>query len=227
MTAQEQSGARRRRSRTWLLVALAVLVLTGVVLGPVLGRESGGSDGATATPPTASAPATTTDPTDPGDEPTGPEGTGGVPGPTGAPPAPLPNPDPEAPPPSLPAVPLDGSATSGDGVTATLRAVESVQGDGYGPGQVDGPAVRVTVVLRNDTTGTLSLDGVSVDIATGADALPGSPIDDPATRRFAGELAAGQSAEGVYVFTTQGQGPVTVTVGHRAGAPLLVFTGTP
>jgi hypothetical protein len=196
---------------------LVLLVAAGVVLAVVLG---GGQDrGAPATP---AAPSTPSVPSGgPGAEPAGPS----------QPSEPAPEPQAvaggDAPPPALPAVALDEDAAAGDGVTAAVRSVETIQGEGHGPGQVDGPAVRVTVELRNGTAGALSLDGVSIAVTTGADALPASPIDDPAVRPFTGELAAGESATAVYVFTVQGGGPVTVEVGHRAGAPLLVFTGTP
>ncbi len=210
------------RGRRAIPAALLVLLLAaGVVLAVLAGRQDATPSAGAATPststPTAPADASTVDPAQPADptdpvEPTVPA---------------EPVHDADVPPPALPAVALGEDATAGDGVTAAVRSVESVRGDGYGPGQVDGPALRVTVELRNGTTAALSLDGVTVTVATGADALPGSPIDDPATRPFAGELAAGGSATAVYVFGVQGDGPVTVEVGHRAGAPLLVFTGTP
>ena len=61
----------------------------------------------------------------------------------------------------------------------------------------------------------------------GADRTPASPLDDPSRRPFCGMVAAGESADGVYVFSVpaDARDSVTIEVGYQAGAPLLLFTG--
>lgn len=130
-------------------------------------------------------------------------------------------------PPELPAVPLDAPAEAGDGVVASLPRLESVQGTGTGPGNVAGPALRVTVRLANGTPAPVSLDSVTVNVYYGEDRTPASPLDDPSSAPFQGTVAAGRSAEGVFVVRVpSGAGDiVTVEVGHRPGAPLIIFSG--
>lgn len=130
-------------------------------------------------------------------------------------------------PPSLPAVALDAPAATGDGVTGSLVSVEAVDGTGVGRGNVSGPALRVTVRLTNGTTEALALDGVAVELTHGADAVPASPLDDPSHSPFGGSLEPGATAEGVYVFSVPADDRelVSVSVGYRAGAPFMVFSG--
>ncbi|PRY49339.1 hypothetical protein LY71_106116 [Geodermatophilus tzadiensis] len=205
--------ARPRPRRVVLLATLAaVVVLAGLAL--VLGR-GGSAEPASAAPDAATsggpAAAPSPDPQTP---------VPVVPGPTEGG---------DQPPPVLSAVGLDEPAAVGDGVRATVRSVEAIDGTGYGPGNIAGPALRVTVRLDNGTAEPVSLDGVAVDLAYGADSTPGSPLDDPSRAPFSGTLAAGSSAEGVYVFTVPAdqRDTVTVQVGYRPGAPVLAFTGAP
>lgn len=131
-------------------------------------------------------------------------------------------------PPNLPAVALDAPAETGDGVTGSLVSVEAVDGTGVGRGNIAGPALRVTVRLTNGTAEAVALDGVAVELTHGADAVPASPLDDPSRAPFDGSLAPGATAEGVYVFSVPADDRriVSVSVGYRAGAPFLVFSGS-
>jgi hypothetical protein len=155
--------------------------------------------------------------------------------PTGTvPPAP-PTPEPTGPtedatalPVSLPPVALTEVAATEDGITAAVEDLVSVEGSGAGPGQVAGPAVRVTVRITNGTGAPVSLDAVAVDLATGPDAAPASPLEDVSYAPFRGTVEPGGEAVGVYLFTVpeDDRDTVTVSVGYEAGAPYLVFTGS-
>ena len=122
---------------------------------------------------------------------------------------------------------LDEPGAVGNGVTAEVVSLEAVDATGVGPGNVAGPALRVTLELTNGTAGTVSLGGVAVDLAAGPELVPASPVDDPSTAPFTGTVAAGGTARGVYVFSiaADDRDDVTLSVGYQAGAPLLVFTG--
>jgi hypothetical protein len=124
-------------------------------------------------------------------------------------------------------VALTGDASNGDGITASLPSIRAVDATATGPGNVDGPALAVTVRIVNGRGAAIALDGVEVTLTYSAEAVPGSPVDDPAASRMVGTLADGGAAEGVYVFSVpSGQRQlVTVTVGYGVGKPLLVFTG--
>jgi hypothetical protein len=136
--------------------------------------------------------------------------------------------DPNAAPPSLPPVALDDVAAVGNGMTASIVDIEAIQGEAMGPGNIAGPALRVTVRITNGTSAATSLDGVAVNLAYGADLTPASPLDDPSQRPFVGSVAPGKTGEGVYVFTVpeDSRDSITIDVGYEAGAPILVFTGS-
>lgn len=227
--ASAPSPSRRRRL---LIAAAAAVVVVAVVLLAVLtgrgddatspaaaaGTESAGA-GPTAAPTTgasiSSAPATGTGTADP--TASGSAGDGAA----------APAPDPAQAPPSLAPVALDAPVPL-DQVVVSLTSIEAIDGEGQGPGNIAGPALRVTVHLANRTDGALPVDGVAVSVAYGADHTPASPLEDPSRFPFGGSLAAGEEADGVYVFSvpTDQRDSVTVSVGYTASAPVAVFTGT-
>ncbi|MGY1854933.1 hypothetical protein [Modestobacter sp. SYSU DS0290] len=217
------AGARDRATRRRAaLAAGVVVVVAAVVLALVLGRGSGESGGAAAGTATAapssgaaassSAPAT--------------EGPAASEAPVATPEGDQATGDLDAPPPSLAAVQLDEPVVV-DEVTLSVVSVEAIDGTGVGVGNVAGPALRVTVRARNGTEAPQDLDAVSVNLSTGADETPASPLRDPSAAPFAGTLAPGDTAEGVYVFSVPvaARDMVTVEVGHRPGAPVAVFRG--
>jgi hypothetical protein len=215
------AGTRRR---VWLGAAVAVVVLTVVSLlfsGADDDRTPSAAAGET-TASTTTAPPVVPAPTAPTPAPTPettPETTPEPTGPTG---------DVDDPPPSRPAVALDAAADAGDGVSASLVSLDAIEGTATGPGNIAGPALRITVRIENGTDEPVSLGGVVVDLASGRDLVPASPLDDPSAAPFAGTVAPGEHADGVYVFTIpeEDRGSVTVSVGYQAGAPFMVFTGS-
>jgi hypothetical protein len=179
---------------------------------PASGSESAsesGSASATAEPTASTAPDETVPPPPPTPTPTGPTE------------------DVDEPPPSLPEVPLEAPAEVGNGVVATIASVEEIDGTAVGPGNVAGPALRITVRIENGTTEPVSLDGVAVNLSSGPERTPASPLDDPSRAPFSGTVEPGEAGAGVYVFSvpTDVRDQVTVEVGYQAGAPLLLFTG--
>lgn len=132
-------------------------------------------------------------------------------------------------PPSLPVVSLHESSAETDGVSAAVVSVEKISGQGSGPGYVSGPALRISLRVTNGSSAAVDLGSAAVNVYQGADRTPAPPLNDPSRRAFAGHLAPGASAEGVYVVSIASPPPslITVEVGYRPGAPLMVFTGSP
>jgi hypothetical protein len=124
-------------------------------------------------------------------------------------------------------VPIDRPAAVGNGIVATLPAIEAIEGTATGPGNIAGPALRVTVRIENGTEQAVSLDGVAVNLSHGPVRDPAPPLEDPSQAPFNGMVEPGGTSEGVYVFSvpTHVRDLVTVEVGYQAGAPLLLFTG--
>lgn len=221
------SGPPARRTRLRRAGVVAVVV-SAVVLAVLLwpggddGRSGAASSPASTAPPqpptpAAPAPAAPTDPLAPEE--------------AVAPPAGAPDGPPLAAdelPPNLEPVPLDSTAAVGDGVTASIEAIEAIEGAGTGPGNIGGPALRVGVRIVNGTAAPIALDAVAVTLTTGSELAPASSLDDPSAVPFGGALAPGRSAVGTYVFTVPegARERVTVSVGYQPGAPYLVFTGS-
>ncbi|MFQ1003612.1 hypothetical protein [Modestobacter sp. SSW1-42] len=245
-TLEVPAGSRRRRRLA--AVSLALLALVALVVWLVTRDAEGSpsaSDGtvpASETPaaqtpaaqtPAAQTPAAQTPAADAPAAGTAAEGTpaAGSPAAGGesqpAPAATAASLGPDGLPVALPPVALDQEAGTGDGVTVRLDRIEAVQGTGTGPGNIGGPALRLTVALTNGSSAPLSLDGVQVTMTSGADQAPASPLNDPSANELDGVLAPGGSVTGTYVFRVpqDQRDVVSVTVGHTAAAPLLVFTG--
>ena len=203
-------------SRRGAVVAGVLAVVAAALVVLALTTGGSGSDPAAASPATATSAAPTAAPTTVALAP-----AADTPAPTG------PTTDADEPPASLAPVPLDQPAAVGDGVTARVVSLDAVDATGVGPGNVTGPALRVTVALTNGTADALPLGGVAVDLASGPELVPASPVNDPSAAPFSGTVAAGGTAQGVYVFSIAAadRADVTLSVGYEAGAPVLVFTG--
>ncbi|SNS68201.1 hypothetical protein SAMN04488107_3394 [Geodermatophilus saharensis] len=222
MSEKEPRPAASSRRRLVLALAAVVLVALAAVLVLVRGGGDGDDPGGSAagSSSSASSPSSSTA-AEPSLEAT-------VPGAEASAPTEDAQPVVDELPPGLPAVPLDQPAAAGDGVTATVSSIEAVDGVGAGRGNVSGPALRVTVRITNGTPAAVDLGGVAVDLTHGGDAVPASPLDDPSQAPFSGSVEPGATAQGVYVFRVppDDRDPVTVSVGYRAGAPFMVFTGS-
>ncbi|MCW2685062.1 MAG: uncharacterized protein JWP33_2975, partial [Blastococcus sp.] len=182
-TATGDGGSAPVNRRRLVIAAVAAVLVGGLVaLAPLWGGDDAPSPRA-AVVTTAPAPDTSVPPSPPTPTPTGP--TEQV----------------DQLPEARPEVPLDQPAEVGNGVTASLPAIEGIQGTGSGPGNIAGPAVRVTVRLVNGTDAPVSVSGVAVNMYHGGDRTPASPLNDPSQRPFAGMVEPQGSAEGVYVFS--------------------------
>lgn len=124
-------------------------------------------------------------------------------------------------------IPPDEVGEFGTGVTAEIVSMEAVDGVAQLPGEVSGPAVRVTVRLTNGSDGVVNLSRVLVDVSYGADRTPGLALGEPGAEPFIGELAAGSTAEGIYVFGVpiEARDRVQISVAYDVTAPILVFEG--
>jgi hypothetical protein len=114
------------------------------------------------------------------------------------------------------------------GVVITLAKLESVDGTANGPGEVAGPAVRVTVQISNTGVDPISLSGAIANMTYGTDSTPASPLSGPGVVSFPATLAPKGVANGVFVFAVPraAQKAVTLTVSYSAAASPAVFHGS-
>ena len=167
------------------------------------GSTADPTDGSTADPPSATPTATA--------EPTTPEPT---------------TPDPSTSDPTAPPVDLEDPAEIGT-VTARLVRIEAIEGEADGPGEIAGPALRVTVELTNGGDTEVDLTGVVVNLYHGPGSAPAEMLAGSGSSWLEGRLAAGASAAGVYVFTVPAddRDPVQVTIFVTPDEPTVLFEG--
>lgn len=221
--------ARVTGRRGWIAIAIAVgvLLLGGVVWSLVAAgadpsitpspAASGSEDGSAAPAPTSAASPTPTPVPTPGT----PAATPPPPPATAGPPA---SDAPIAP--EAPAVaPTDPAEQAG--VVVELVRVERVQGVAAAPGEISGPAVRLTVRITNGSSKPIDAGLVAVNVYYGAARDPAPSIMQPGGEPFAGSIASGESATGVYLFEGDGVELADTLVGVDAvpGEPTFTFRG--
>jgi len=125
-------------------------------------------------------------------------------------------------------VPIKTPAPFGDGVTAHIVSVVPVDSIAKGPGEISGPAIKVTISLDNGTKAAIPVNQVTVNVSYGAAANPSIPVtSDPSSRPFTGTVATGASVRGTYIFDIpkDERSKVTISVSYAALSPIVVFTG--
>lgn len=126
-----------------------------------------------------------------------------------------------------PPIALTETAAFGTKVSLRIVKVEKVKGIARGPGEIAGPALRLTLDLTNDSDDTLALEPMVVAVESGAKQTPAPSLTGPGSKPFAGELAPGRSATGTYVYAVPvaDRGRVEVTVSSTDTEPVVVFRG--
>lgn len=123
-------------------------------------------------------------------------------------------------------VSLESTANFGNKVTAKIVSSKSINATAHGSGEISGPAAQLTISVSNGTAQPISLADVTVNL-TDANGNPANTVSDPSMKPFTGNLAAGKSATGVYVFTLAKNhpNPVTISLSYTVDAPVVLFTG--
>jgi hypothetical protein len=120
---------------------------------------------------------------------------------------------------------LDESSSKGV-VKVSLTKLADLKAEAMGPGEIAGPAVAVTVKIRNGGDQALDLDHVIVNLLDANGELATPMTGDPAAP-LQGQLAAGASQSGVYVFSVAKaqRKPVQISVTYDVKEPTVLFKG--
>ncbi|WP_072313819.1 hypothetical protein [Agrococcus sp. Marseille-P2731] len=112
-------------------------------------------------------------------------------------------------------------------VRVLLALVEQVEGEALAPGEIAGPAIRLTIEVVNDTDAAIDAGLIAVNTYFGAERAPGNSLMQPGGDPFAGSIAPGQSARGVYLFEAADAALADVLVGVDVvpGQPTFTFRG--
>jgi hypothetical protein len=102
-----------------------------------------------------------------------------------------------------------------------------VEGVARGPGQISGPALRLELRAHNGGTDPVSLEGMVVALAYGAEEMPATTLTEPGGAPFEGELAPGADAVATYVFGVPvgERERITVSASYTGSAPTIPFEG--
>jgi len=127
-----------------------------------------------------------------------------------------------------PAVPLDAAAHFDRALSLRVTEVEAVRGVARGPGEIAGPAVRLTVRLTNRGGRPVSLESVVLAVSYGRDETPAVTLSGPGGRPFGGELGPGRSQSARYVFAipVAARGDVRVVASYTGAAPAVQLVGS-
>jgi hypothetical protein len=122
---------------------------------------------------------------------------------------------------------IDETADFGNGVTARITSVESVEAEGHLPGEFSGPAVALTIEVTNRSDDAVDLGTVTADLTFG-DGLSAYPVFDPERPPFSGEVAPGDVASGSYVFTLDPseRDDVALRLSYSTEVPTVIFAGS-
>lgn len=140
----------------------------------------------------------------------------------------------EQPVPTAKPVPLDSPAAfSTDepdkAMVASVVKIEGVEVTDVQPGDVGGPAVAFTVRFENKTGDKLELGNTAVTAAykSGGQEQEASAMVSPPAKPVEGEVATGESAEGVYLFRIppSDRKDVTLRVSYSSTSGQVLFAG--
>jgi hypothetical protein len=123
--------------------------------------------------------------------------------------------------------PLQKEAVLGNGVSAKVVSVESVEGVARLPGEVSGPALRFTLKVTNDTKKDVDLGTAVVTAYYGPEDTPAGDLREPGGTSLPQTLGAGKSVEGVYIFRVplDQRDQVRLDFSYSVDVPTVIFEG--
>jgi hypothetical protein len=123
-----------------------------------------------------------------------------------------------------PPVPVSSAVALQPGITLSIPSVKDTRVGASGPGEIAGPAVAVTVRVRNGTGRAFDLAAIAVNAAYGGN-TPASPTSSGGAKPLLGSLAAGQTTDGLYVFLvpTAQASTLRVEVSSSTSPDIVVF----
>jgi hypothetical protein len=124
------------------------------------------------------------------------------------------------------AVPLDKTGDFGTGLTVRLSRIAAVKGKATAPGEIAGPAIKVTVLARNRADRVIGLNSVVVFVSFGTKHTPASALSEGAWP-LTGRLAPDKSQTGTYIYTVPAEERenVRVEISYSSKAPTVAFEG--
>lgn len=132
------------------------------------------------------------------------------------------------PPPVSPPVPLNATVTLARGGKVKLSAIEIVQGEARGPGEVAGPSLKFQVTIDNPTGTAISTSNMLVNLESGSEKKPALQLSGPGVVHFPESVEPGTSASAVYVFNVApaDRDRIRILFDYGLTDPIAVFEGS-
>ena len=123
--------------------------------------------------------------------------------------------------------PITKPGDLGNGVVVKVAQVESVKGTAQGPGEIAGPALRVTISVNNGAAKALAMGSSVVNLYYGTGRIPAGPLSGPGAKQLTGSIRPGATATGTYVFGVpkNQRTHIEVEFSYTTDAPTVIFSG--
>lgn len=227
-------GPSRPRAPRWWGVALASLVLIGLVAAAALffrpdASENAPSAQATRGTSTDSSGAGRSDPSASAEATPDTDSASGV---SSSKPTPVPTAAPSTTPatvgphPTAPPVPLSAPASPAAEVRAELASIDAVTASAELPGETGGPALEITLEISNGTNRDFDLAGAVINLYYGRDRVPAVPIES-ASDPLPPMAGPDSPVTGSYVFRVpvEERRQIRVEVDLGIGRTVVLFEG--
>ena len=127
---------------------------------------------------------------------------------------------------TAPSVPLRGTASFGGKIVAEVAGIKAITAVAQGPGEIAGPALAITLRVKNGSSKPVDLDYMTVNLSD-SENNPGSSLSGTPAEPFSGTVPPGRQATGTYVFSVDvaRRSPITLSLSYTTEAPVVVFVG--
>lgn len=124
-------------------------------------------------------------------------------------------------------VAITETASASEKLQVRVVSIEPVQGEVVLPGEVAGPALRITIEASNGSSEDLATPAVVANLYYGPNQLPAGALLQPGSRQFPASIPAGETASGVFVFSVpeDQRDNVRVEVDLAIDEPVVLFEG--
>lgn len=217
----ENISETRSSRRWWWIGGAAALAIVVIIAVGVANGWGSGSPAAEDADPTPSASASASPAPSASGSPAPSESPSTAPEEEGDDVPPAAEPRPTAPP-----VGLDQPAQPAEGVRVSLASIVPISGQASVPGEVDGPALQISVDVENLSDDEALTDTMIVNVYYGPERTPANILVSPRTD-LPVSIAPGETAKGLYAFTVPeaARGQVLVEVDLSLDLPVVLFEG--
>ncbi|NOJ60759.1 hypothetical protein [Arthrobacter sp. 260] len=113
------------------------------------------------------------------------------------------------------------------GLTAAVSAMEAIEAEAFGIGEIAGPALRFVVTVENTSDEAVSLSNSVVNVEYGPESLPAVQLTGSGATEFPASVDAGASVSTTLVFSIPAdqRDQIRILLNVEASSPIAAFVG--